>query len=110
MKSYDNQLKVMRDETAPTPAQRVALWLHETIESKKLWYPNDIIPIVEREIDAEVKGLLEALENLVKACPEPQIVSMGFDSPPEPASEHDYYLGQALYEARAAIANARGSA
>jgi regulator of replication initiation timing len=50
--------------------------------------------------------LREALGNLIKAMPEPQKVSMGFDSPPEFATQEDFELGHALYEAKAALQGA----
>jgi hypothetical protein len=54
--------------------------------------------------------LLEALIGLVELVPEPQLVSMGFDSPPEPATEYDHNLGYQLFLARTAIAKAKGLA
>lgn len=54
------------------------------------------------------QALVEALRHLVEACPEPQEVSMGFDSPPEFQNERDHYLAMALHEARKALARYEG--
>lgn len=54
-----------------TPAQEVALWLNQQIDSKRLWYPNDIIPVIE----AAYAPVVEALEFASGRCqPEVQIV------------------------------------
>lgn len=54
--------------------------------------------------------LLEALRWMVEQFQNtPQEASMGFDSPPEPASQWDYDAFQALFAARAAIAIAKAT-
>lgn len=59
---------------------------------------------------AAAPDLLEALENLLAVVPEPELVSMGYDSPPEYRTQEEHDIGYALHLAHAAIANARGAA
>jgi hypothetical protein len=47
---------------------------------------------------------IDLLRSFVQHCPEPQLVSMGFDSPPEFATENDHQLAYTLHLAHALLA------
>ena len=53
-------------------------------------------------------ALVEALDQMVKAVVEPSMISMGFDHPPEYASEADHWLAKAIFDARNLLASIKG--
>jgi len=53
-------------------------------------------------------ALVEALDQMVKAVAEPAMISMGFDHPPEYASEADHWLAKAIFDARNLLASIKG--
>lgn len=57
------------------------------------------------QVMAENTRLLELLRGFVALVPEPQLVSMGFDSPPEHATEDDHQLGYLLFETKQALSH-----
>lgn len=69
---------------------------------------NEIVSECQALIDVSQGDLLDALNSLIELVPEPQLVSMGFESPPEHATQEDHALGYALHLARTAIAKAKG--
>lgn len=52
--------------------------------------------------------LLAACEALIRATREPEMQSIGFDEEPSYATAEDHELARAIFEARAAIAKAKG--
>lgn len=53
--------------------------------------------------------LVNMLKYFIEITPEPQLVSMGFDSPPEHASKGDFEKGQLLFEAQALLTELEAS-
>lgn len=69
----------------------------------RLAQENGAMP--KQDINAELLGLLTQMYECFKGCP--QYVSMGLDSPPEPASKWDHNAGFLLSEVNKAIAAAQ---
>jgi hypothetical protein len=69
------------------------------------------VELAERMADGAIAELVQALTGMI-GCFEnvPQEASMGFDSPPEPASEWDMNAFMELHHARALIAKVKGGA
>jgi hypothetical protein len=69
------------------------------------------VELAERMADGGIAELVEALIGIIRCFENvPQEASMGFDSPPEPASEWDMNAFIELQNARALIAKVKGGA